>query len=110
MHTILDRELPSDATLLWVDECQLLDLKPRLVRESQTFPERDGVYQGRPADDEDAIAALDRQREQGAEFIGFIADTMWWLDHYTGLRDHLEANYPRLVDEAYLRVYDLRPD
>ena len=36
----------------------------------------------------------------GAAFLVFPRTGLWWLEHYRGLRDHLDENYTRLaVDE-----------
>jgi glycosyltransferase involved in cell wall biosynthesis len=59
-----------------------------------------GVYAGHhPADDDDAIAQLESARAAGAEYLVFPATANWWLEHYTGLREHLERNYTQLVED-----------
>jgi hypothetical protein len=59
-----------------------------------------GAYAGHhPADDDDAIAQLENARASGVEYVVFPATANWWLEHYTGLRDHLEGNYERLVHD-----------
>jgi glycosyltransferase involved in cell wall biosynthesis len=70
-----------------------------------------GVYAGHhPVDDEDAIAQLENARASGVEYLVFPATASWWLEHYTGLRAHLESRYVQLVeDPESCVVYQLRP-
>jgi hypothetical protein len=50
-----------------------------------------GVYAGHhPADSAAAIQALERLRAAGARYLVIPQVAIWWLDHYTGLREHLE--------------------
>jgi len=59
------------------------------------FPQGvDGGWAGHhPADSEEAIAHLEQLRERGAGYLVVPTTYRWWLDHYEGLRDHLEAHY-----------------
>jgi GT2 family glycosyltransferase len=102
--------LPSNATILVVsrgDE-ELLRLQGR---RAWHFPRSDdGSYAGHhPADSGEAIARLEQQRAAGAEYIVFPVTGAWWLDHYEGLRRHLEGNYDRVLsDPETCLVFDLR--
>ncbi len=102
--------IPSDATVLVVsrgDE-ELLRLDGR---RAWHFPRSDdGSYAGHhPADSREAIARLEEQRTAGAEYIVFPATGAWWLDHYEGLRRHLDGHYERrLSDPETCFVFDLR--
>jgi SAM-dependent methyltransferase len=50
-----------------------------------------GVYAGHhPADSAAAIQALERLRAAGARYLVIPQVALWWLDHYTGLREHLK--------------------
>ena len=61
------------------------------------------------ADSREAIARLEEQRAAGAEYIVFPATGAWWLDHYEGLRRHLDRRYERrLSDPETCFVFDLR--
>ena len=52
-----------------------------------------GQYAGHyPADSAAAIEALERLRTSGASYLVFPQVAFWWLDHYTGLRDHLDRH------------------
>ena len=72
------------------------------------FPELDGEYGGQPGDDDAAIAELERWRACGATAIFFAWPAHWWLEHFDGLRRHLEERYGRLHDDELLIAFDLR--
>jgi hypothetical protein len=65
------------------------------------FPQDEhGVWPGYyPADDEEAIAQLERLRERGAGYFVLPDSARWWLDHYTGFARHLDQRYEKLLDE-----------
>ena len=74
------------------------------------FPATDtGVYVGyHPRDSAAAITALESAIEQGHEYLLFPGTSLWWLDHYAGLRTHLDARYPRLWSDRQCVLYDVR--
>ena len=59
------------------------------------FPqdERGGYAGFHPADSGEAIGHLEELRAGGAEYLVFPPTAVWWLDHYQGLRMHLESSY-----------------
>jgi ATP-binding cassette, subfamily B, bacterial len=65
------------------------------------FPQTaDGVWAGHhPADSAEAIEQVESLREKGADFIVFPKTSLWWLDHYTDLRAHLDRRYNAVLDE-----------
>jgi GT2 family glycosyltransferase len=101
---------PSNATILVVsrgDE-ELLRLDGR---RTWHFPRaQEGTYAGHyPADSDEAIARLEEQRGAGAEYIVFPAIGAWWLDHYEGLRRHLDGHYKRVLSDSETCIlFDLR--
>jgi hypothetical protein len=74
------------------------------------FPEaRPGVYAGyHPADSDAAIAELEAIRARGAAFLLFPGTALWWLDHYDGLRKHLEDGYRCVRRDERCAIFDLR--
>lgn len=80
-------------------------------RAAQHYPQAsDGSYAGfYPSDSTGAIAQLERARESGVEFFILPATSFWWLEHYEGLRRHLDTRYKVALrcDDACL-IYDLR--
>ena len=68
-----------------------------------------GQYAGYyPADSAAAVEALQRLRSEGASYLVFPQVAFWWLDHYAGLRDHLDR-HARVVtrDERTAVIYAL---
>jgi hypothetical protein len=76
------------------------------------FPQTDdGAYAGHhPHDSEAAVAELERLRADGWRYLVFPLTALWWLDHYAGLRRHLETSGRLLVRRDGLGVvYGLYP-
>jgi Sulfotransferase family len=70
----------------------------------------EGKYAGHhPADGAEAIAHLERLREQGADHFLLPSTYFWWLDNYPELAEHLRSRYRLVADcpDACL-IYDLR--
>jgi GT2 family glycosyltransferase len=89
---MVSKAVPENATVLVVsrgDE-ELLQLSPRRAGH---FPQdRDGGYVGHhPRDSAEAIAQLEELRAKGADYIVFPSTALWWLDHYTDLKEHLRS-------------------
>ncbi len=81
-----------------------------LGREAWHFPQTaDGNWLGHhPASSGEAITQLEELRGRGARFLVFPRTSLWWLDHYVGLRDHLERRYERAGDDRHGAIFDLR--
>jgi colanic acid/amylovoran biosynthesis glycosyltransferase len=110
VRELVHEHVPEDERVLVVsrgDE-SLLDLDRHAVHFPQTD---DGRYLGHhPATSADAIAQLERLRDDGAAFLVFPRTGLWWLEHYRALREHLDERYVRLaVDEQSGAVFELRP-
>lgn len=105
----VDRHVPEGATVLVVSrgDSELLRLGDR---EARHFPgDQSGRYLGHhPADDGEALALLEAQREAGAEYLVVPAAEAWWLDHYEGLAARLRDEEVAGPDEA-CSIYSLTP-
>jgi len=104
IREVVRAHVPSDATVLVVSKGD-----DELVKfdgcEGQHFPQDEaGGFAGHyPADDGAAIAQLESLRAQGTRYLLFPRTSTWWLEHYAGLRRHLEASYDLVaVDDACL--------
>ena len=60
-----------------------------------------------PTGDEEAIAELERLRERGAAYLVLPATSLWWLERYRGLRDHLERYRCASEDPESAVIYEL---
>jgi acyl carrier protein len=73
------------------------------------FPrDASGGYAGyNPADDVEAVAHVEELRALGATAIAFPASECWWLEHYAGLRVHLQERGRELAQGPAGQVYAL---
>jgi GT2 family glycosyltransferase len=103
----VEREVPAGSGVLVLSrgDRELVRLKGR---EGEHFPQDEaGNYAGHhPADSGEAIAALERLREQGAQFLVVPSPSAWWLEHYDGFARHLD--HYRLLAAPECAIYDLR--
>jgi hypothetical protein len=100
--------LRASDVLILVDG-QQLGIGPTVARcRCIPFLERNGQYWGNPADDETAIRELERLRREGASFIAFAWPAFWWLDYYSGFHDYLRSQFPCVLQNERLVVFDLR--
>ena len=83
--------LPKTSTSILIDDAQLGNVHFGKNQKWLPFIERDGVYYGRPVDDQHAIVELERMRELGCQFVTIAWTAFWWLDHYTEFSDHLNS-------------------
>lgn len=106
---VIGENLPLGATVLVVSKGD--DQLTRLEgRQGWHFPQnRDGNYPGfTPADSGSAIVQLEALRSKGAQYLLLPCTAFWWLDHYAGLKSHLERHYRLLLrQEDACMVYSL---
>jgi hypothetical protein len=73
------------------------------------FPSRDGVWWGPPADDEEAIAELERQLRAGIRHLAVAWTGAWYLEHYPRFAEYLRRHSRLLSSDDLVSVFDLRP-
>jgi hypothetical protein len=105
--------IPEGGQYVLVDESSLASsgsAQHEIVdgRHGSHFFVTDGVYAGKPPDDESAIGELERLRSDGAQFIVFPWFTFWWLDYYAGFASYLRRSFPTTHADNVLMVFDLR--
>ncbi len=94
VRRLVDTTLPAGSKVVVVSKGD--DNLVRLERhEGWHFPQDErGVYAGYyPGDSGEAIAAIERLRGKGAEYLVFPTTSMWWLEHYEGLSRYLESSF-----------------
>jgi GT2 family glycosyltransferase len=101
--------VPSGATVLVISrgDDALLKLNGRRALH---FPQAEGGgWAGHhPADSHEAIDHLEALRDGGAEYLAVPSTYRWWLEHYDGLREHLDSRYEAVVaDEGGVAIYRL---
>jgi hypothetical protein len=65
------------------------------------------VHRAVPADSEAAVAHLEQLRTRGVDHLIVPAAASWWLEHYRGLREHLEHHYHLVSTTADCAVWKL---
>lgn len=69
----------------------------------------DGGWAGHyPADGSDAVAQIEAVRRAGADYLLLPRTAFWWLDHYSGLRQHLRQHGEEVARTSDLYLYRLR--
>jgi hypothetical protein len=100
--------IPRGNTFILVDQDHLRDDLAIAERRVIPFLERYGRYWGPPPDDETAIRELERLRRAGARFMIFAWPAFWWLDYYSELRHYLHTEFPCMLHNDRLIVFDLQ--
>jgi len=105
---LADATIPAQATVAVISkgDSRLLNLQGC---RAWHFPQDEsGSYAGHhPADSDEAIAHLECLRARGAAYLLIPDSSLWWLDHYTGFREHLDARYWRLPTDPICAIYQL---
>ncbi len=96
----------EDQRIVLIDEEQLR-VEIAAYRQVTPYLEKDGEYYGAPPDDETAIRELKRLRREGLRFMVFTWPAFWWLEYYSGLRQHLQSNYTCILKNDRLMIFDL---
>ena len=93
LRGIVRRSLPRDARVLVVSRGDD-DLLRLSGRPAGHFPQDEaGYYAGHhPADDAAALAHLADLADAGWRYLVVPEPAFWWLDHYPGLRSHLDRS------------------
>jgi hypothetical protein len=108
VRSVVEGSIPADATVAVVSKGDD-DLVGLEGRRGWHFPQsEDGSYAGYyPQSSEIAIAHLEQLRAKGARYFLLPSTAYWWLDHYGGFREHLDACYRRIWFDDGCLVYDL---
>jgi glycosyltransferase involved in cell wall biosynthesis len=104
------QRLPSGATVLVITKGDE-ELLKFTEHSGWHFPrDNEGRYTNiYPADSTEAIMQLESGRANGAGFLLIPRPALWWLDFYSGFKDHLERNYVLTVrDEETCLIFDVR--
>ena len=76
-------------------------------RKGWHFLEKNGVYDGNPANSAQVISNLEKLRGQGATHLVFYNGTTWWLNYYKEFADYLARNASLESTTADYRIYNL---
>jgi glycosyltransferase involved in cell wall biosynthesis len=103
---VVQRVVPADAAVATVDKWDptILHLSGR---QGTHFPDLALLPGGYPSDSQAAIDHLEYLRSRGIGFLVFSQATFWWLQHYSGLREHLDTRYRRAWRDEHCVIYQL---
>ena len=76
-------------------------------RKGWHFLEKNGVYDGNPANSAQVISNLEKLRGRGATHLVFYNGTTWWLNYYKEFADYLARNASLESTTADYRIYNL---
>ncbi len=100
--------IPPGKIFILVDEDQLGFSETISSLRRLPFLERDGQYWGAPPNDQIAIRELERMRQSGASFIVLAWTAFWWLDYYVEFIHYLRSNFPCVLENERLIVFNLK--
>jgi hypothetical protein len=103
------RLIPAGVPFILVDQEQFGPLVTA-GRHAIPFLEHAGQYWGAPPDDATAMRELERLRQAGARFMVFGWPAFWWLDHYVAFHQHLGAQFPCVLRNEQLIIFDLQQE
>jgi hypothetical protein len=100
--------VPEGETVLIVDcgDEDLATVEGRNMRHLPRNPDGSPAWHN-PADSSDAVGQLARERAAGARYLVIPSASLWWLDHYSGLADHLERNCRLLSGDSDCALYEI---
>jgi hypothetical protein len=108
VREVVQKLVPAAGTIIVVSkgDDQLVQFDGRT---GWHFPQTDkGVYAGHyPADSTAAVAHLEALRRKGGQYFLLPNQAFWWLDHYQGLRQHLEQSAEGIHLGEHCRLYRL---
>jgi hypothetical protein len=101
------RTIPEDEAFALFDEEELRYEVARTHVHVRPFPERDGSFNGLPADGAAAVDELRRTQHAGAVSLVVWKNVFWALDYYAALRELLETECRLLVSTPEAKVFAL---
>jgi SAM-dependent methyltransferase len=105
--TELEMVIPEGAACILVDDGQWAVTDELSQRRILPFIERDGRWWGPPENDQAALQELARLRQRGAGYFAFAWPSFWWTEHYAQFSQYLREQYPCLLENERLIVFDL---
>ena len=79
-------------------------------RTALPFPEDDGDWASYPANDEEAVAVIERAHAGGARFVVVPRWMGYWLETYAGLREYLRTRGRVRLDNDRALIVELRAE
>jgi Glycosyl transferase family 2 len=99
--------VPPGERVALLDEAKLgveAELRGRAV---VPFPDADGEYAGAPADEQTAVAQLERLQRAGVRYLALAWPAFWWLEEYPLLAAAIASRGRLLAQGEDVLVYGL---
>jgi len=106
----LESLVPQHGSYVLVDDNEWGNSEPIDGRHAIPFVGHDGECWGRPADDQAAIAEIERHCSEGTKFLVFWWTSFWWLEHYEAFKRYLYSRFPCVLQNERLLVFELVND
>ena len=72
------------------------------------FTEENGMYNGEPATDEEAIKVLERLLEKNPDYLVMGWPSFWWTEYYKGLHEVVQRSFKCIMKNERIVIYDLK--
>ena len=100
--------IPPGGTCIFIDD-NTWGIGPRLEgRRILPFTEKDGNWNGNPADDGEAMAELKRLRSEGAGYLAIAGNSNWWKEHYRDFCEHLSSHSNLILENERLTLFEIQ--
>lgn len=99
----LNEILPQNCRYILIDDNQIGDLFSPVNRcRAIPFLEKNGIYWGRPNDEQQAIDEIKKQKSYGAEYVLVMWPAFWMLHYYKKFWQYLNDNHESiLINERF---------
>src|SRR5438128_8943187 len=78
-------------------------------RKGWHFLEKNGIYDGEPRKNAQAVVDLEALRRRGASYLVLTSNTLWWLDYYEEFGQYVEKTSTLVEPTSEFRIYKLNP-
>ena len=99
--------IPEGENYILVNENEWGEGEPVHHRHAIFFMEKNGNYDGPPADEAQAISEFKRLIAAGAGYIVFWWSSFWWFDHYETFFQYLQQNYRSILKNDRVVIFEL---
>lgn len=103
----IDAWIPKRVPFILTDDDAWIAGHTILDRHRYHLIEQDSQYWGIPKQDTEAIEALEHYRRQGICYFVLSWSSFWYMDYFTGFRQHLDTHYTCLQKNDLLMIYEL---
>jgi glycosyltransferase involved in cell wall biosynthesis len=100
--------VPEGSAFILMDENHWVTDKDFYGRKRIMFLDRDGEFDGAPADDKAAIEHIEEAKNKGAAFVVIPWSCFWYFSHYSGMKGYLDEHATCCLANDLVQIFDLR--